>query len=71
MRAYPGFHTQIASMTALQKVPHKWTPAEQVQGHLMKPNVYKFMRLEDMHPRVLREMTDVVAKPLFIMFEKS
>ena len=44
--------------------------ADQVQDNLMKLDAYKSMGLDGMHPRVLKELTEVVAKLLSIMFKK-
>lgn len=62
------------SLRPLGKVRRKKTlllVEDQLSVHLNKLDINKSVEPSSMHPEMLRELSDVIVRPLWIIFERS
>lgn len=67
---WPTFLPKLSSGWRLREQRASPVNEDQVHHHLKSLNVHNSMGPDETHPRVLRELVDAVAKPLFRTFEK-
>jgi len=53
------------------KDDHPLVEEDCVRDHLSNPDAHRSMGLDGMHPQVLKELADVIAESLSIVFERS
>ena len=66
-----SYTTRESKDKNLEKKDLSAVSEDQVQDHIKNLKVHKSVGPNEIYPWVLRELVDEVAKPLFIIFERS